>query len=119
MESRSLSGRRRRRWKERGMRCRMAYAVLDGGLPQTDCRSGMTLPRGRTIMRNNIGIRLFVGVTVSLCVAVSGSLYAESLPLVTNVELQPLTAHVERVLQALELTGSAVTPDQLKEIRAA
>ena len=44
---------------------------------------------------------------------------AESLPLVTRVELQPLAAQVERVLQALEATGSAVTADQLKEIRAA
>src|SRR5262245_37022572 len=71
------------------------------------------------IMRKHIRIRLLAALAVSICVALSGSLFAERLPLVTNVELQPLTAHVERVLQALELTGSAVPADQLKEIRAA
>jgi hypothetical protein len=62
---------------------------------------------------------LLAAFAAAFCVAASSSLCAESLPLVTNVELQPLTAQVERVLQALELTGSAVTADQLKEIRGA
>ena len=70
-------------------------------------------------MRTNIRT-LFLGIlTASICFAVSGSLCAESLPLVTRVELQPLAAQVERVLQALESTGSPVTADQLKAIHAA
>src|SRR5262245_8781763 len=97
----------------------MAHAVLDGGLPQTHCRSGITLSRGDAIMRKNVGTRLLGAFTAAICVAVSSSLCAESLPLVANVELQPLTAQVERLLQALELAGSAVTADQLKAIRAA
>ena len=70
-------------------------------------------------MRANISTRSLASLMALIGIAVSSSLYAENLPLVTNVELQPLTAHVERVLQALELTGSAVTGDQLKEMRAA
>ena len=70
-------------------------------------------------MRTNIRILLLGILTASICFAVSSSLCAESLPLVTRVELQPLAAQVERVLQALESTGSAVTADQLKAIRAA
>ena len=70
-------------------------------------------------MRINVRIVLLGIVTASICFAVSSTMCAESLPLVTRVELQPLAAQVERVLQALEATGSAVTADQLKEIRAA
>lgn len=70
-------------------------------------------------MRINVRIVLLGIVTASNCFAVSSALCAESLPLVTRVELQPLAAQVERVLQALESTGSPVTADQLKEIRAA
>ena len=40
-----------------------------------------------------------------LIFAVSSWLCAQSLPLVSNVELQPLAAHAERVVQALELRG--------------
>jgi hypothetical protein len=75
--------------------------------------------RGITNMHTNIRTLLLGILTASICFAVSGSLCAESLPLVSRVELQPLAAQVERVLQALESTGSAVTADQLKAIRAA
>jgi hypothetical protein len=70
-------------------------------------------------MPANIGARSLAALTALICLAVFCPLYGESLPLVRNVELQPLAAQVERVLQALELTGSALTADQLKEIRAA
>lgn len=39
-------------------------------------------------------------LTLSLCLA-----NAEELPLVTNVEFQPLAAQVQRVLTSLELIG--------------
>lgn len=70
-------------------------------------------------MRTNSRTMLVKILTATICFAVSSRLCAENLPLVTHVELQPLTAQVERVLQALESTGSPVTADQLKAIRAA
>jgi hypothetical protein len=42
---------------------------------------------------------------------VSSRLCAQSLPLVSDVELQPLAAHAERVVQALELAGSPLDKD--------
>src|SRR3954470_16691480 len=74
---------------------------------------------GPTTMRANMGTRLLRLLTAAICFAVSGKLCAESLPLVTSVELQPLTAQVERVLQALESTGSPVIAEQREAIRAA
>ena len=70
-------------------------------------------------MRKSVRTVLLGILTASICFAVSSSLCGESLPLVTRVELQPLAAQVERVLQALESTGSAVTADQREAIRAA
>jgi hypothetical protein len=70
-------------------------------------------------MRTNIRTQLSAILTASTCFAVSNSLCAEILPLVTRVELQPLAAQVERVIQALELTGSPVGADQQAAIRAA
>src|SRR5258705_12117725 len=76
-------------------------------------------PRRLAKMRTNSGTLLFGILSASICFAVSGRLCAESLPVVTRVELQPLAAQVERVFQALESTGSPVTADQLKAIHAA
>src|SRR4051794_10389015 len=70
-------------------------------------------------MQTNIRTLMLETIAVSICFAVSSSLCAESLPLVTRVELQPLVAQVERVLQALESTGSPVATDQREAIRAA
>ena len=70
-------------------------------------------------MPANIRNQLLRILTGSICFAVSSPLWAESLPLVTRVESQPLAAQVERVLQALELTGSPVPADQQAAIRAA
>ena len=57
--------------------------------------------------------------TACLALAVSGSARSASLPLVEGVELQPLAAHVQRVAQALELTGSPLTESQQDALRAA
>lgn len=54
-----------------------------------------------------------------VCLIVSNRLQAETLPLVTGVELQPLAAQVERVLQAMDLAGSALPADQLAAIHTA
>jgi hypothetical protein len=48
-----------------------------------------------------------------------GAACAQELPTVRNVELQPLSAQVERVVQALELAGSPLSPDQREAIRRA
>lgn len=70
-------------------------------------------------MRTSFRRRFLGTLTASIYFAVSSSLCAESLPLVANVELQPLDAQVERLLQALKSTGSALTDDQILAIRAA
>jgi hypothetical protein len=44
---------------------------------------------------------------------------AAALPLVTNVELQPLSAQIERVVQALQRAGSPLTEDQTRAFRDA
>jgi hypothetical protein len=59
----------------------------------------------------------FVEAVVGL--AFGGSLSAQELPLVKDVELQPLAAHVERVAQALELVGAPLSVDQRASLRAA
>jgi hypothetical protein len=51
--------------------------------------------------------------------AVAGPLGAQELPVVRNVELQPLSAQVERVAQALELAGSPLSPDERESLRRA
>ena len=55
-----------------------------------------------------IRARLLGNFSTLIFFAISSSLCAESLPVVTRVELQPLAAQVERLLQALEATGSPV-----------
>jgi hypothetical protein len=54
-----------------------------------------------------------------LCFLFAGTLSAQELPVVRNVELQPLAAQVERVVQALELAGSPLSDDQRAAIRTA
>jgi hypothetical protein len=66
-----------------------------------------------------IRARLLGNFSTLIFFAISSSLCAESLPVVTRVELQPLAAQVERLLQALEATGSPVAADQRAAIRAA
>lgn len=70
-------------------------------------------------MRANFGIRSLGNMTAWFCLAVSCSLYAQNLQVVSNVELQPLSAQVERVLQALELAGSPLTADERAAIHVA
>jgi hypothetical protein len=47
------------------------------------------------------------------------ALSAQELPIVRNVELQPLAAQVERAAQALELAGSPLTADQRQALKTA
>jgi hypothetical protein len=54
-----------------------------------------------------------------LFMAASRWLCAQNLPLVSDVELQPLAAHAERVVQALELAGAPLAKDQQAAMRAA
>ena len=54
-----------------------------------------------------------------LCCAATGTLGAQELPTVRNVELQPLSAQVGRVVQALELAGSPLSPDEREALRRA
>ena len=44
---------------------------------------------------------------------------AEELPLVNSVELQPLTAQVTRVLQALEMIGEPLPAGDVKQLKEA
>jgi hypothetical protein len=72
-----------------------------------------------TNMGKHIRTPLLAIFTACHFFAISNSLCAQDLPLVPGVELQPLAAQVERVVQALELTGSALPEDQQSAIRAA
>jgi len=60
--------------------------------------------------------------TLRLCIIISSlSIYAEDLPVVSQVEFQPLAAQVGRVVQAFELIGEplqAADGDALKKIAA-
>ena len=49
---------------------------------------------------------------VCFVLAVSNPLFAQKLPIVRGVELQPLAAHAERVVQSLQLMGSPLAKDQ-------
>ncbi len=55
----------------------------------------------------------------SLFLAFSNAVSAESLPLVTGVELQPLAAHVERIMQALEAMGAPLAEKEQAKLRTA
>jgi hypothetical protein len=61
-------------------------------------------------------------ILVSFAPAVGADLPGKSssaLPIVRQVELQPLKAHVKRVVQALELLGNPLTPEQQSALKAA
>ena len=70
-------------------------------------------------MRTRINEQILRVTSACLFFAVSSWLRAQSLPLVRDVELQPLAAHAERVVQALELAGSPLAEDQQAALRAA
>src|SRR5436190_16394587 len=97
--------------------CRIGWPFITNSLSKLN--STASHEAEVTKMRMNVRILLLGILTASIYFAVSRSLCAENLPLVTRVELQPLAAQVERVLQALESTGSPVTAGQHKAIRAA
>jgi hypothetical protein len=56
------------------------------------------------------------GFIVALAAAAAPTFSAEETPLVEGVELQPLAAQVERVVQALETLGAPLTKEQRKEL---
>ncbi len=62
-----------------------------------------------TMHFRNGAIRVFA--VCLFCVPIA-KLSAQELPLVRNVELQPLAAQVERVVQAMELAGSPLAAEQ-------
>jgi hypothetical protein len=64
-------------------------------------------------------LRLFRFLLVTVFVAATPALNGQELPVVTDVELQPLAAHAERVMQALELAGSPLNSEQQASLRAA
>jgi len=65
--------------------------------------------------------RCLLVVVVSACVFLRTSDFcgAESLPLVLNVELQPLAAQVERLAQSLQMLGAPLNEQQQAELDAA
>ena len=66
-------------------------------------------------MRRCLRFTLLVFVDVAvLCPAI-----AQKLPVVRDVELQPLAAQVERVMQALEAAGAPLTKEQAAPLQAA
>ena len=64
--------------------------------------------------------RLYCGAAATLsCSCVLMARAAEPLPVVTDVELQPLAAGVKRVAQALELAGSPLSKERQAALDAA
>ena len=58
------------------------------------------------------------GILVLLCI-VSSAVFAAQLPLVTNVEVQPLAAQVTRLTDALEQLGAPLSEQELKQLKSA
>ena len=63
--------------------------------------------------------RLFMLVLAALVVLPVSRAAADALPMVTEVEWQPLSAQVKRVVQALEMVGAPLDADRQKAIDAA
>ncbi|MEX0611412.1 MAG: hypothetical protein WD229_04765, partial [Pirellulales bacterium] len=70
-------------------------------------------------MAKSVAIRFIVAAILLPLLGRHEALFAQSLPLVRDVGLQPLAAQVERVVQALELTGSPLPAEQNTALRAA
>jgi len=64
-------------------------------------------------------VRLSAILIAGLFCTVPDALWAEDLPLVSGMEFQPLASQVERIAQALKLTGSPLSKDQTADIDAA
>ena len=73
----------------------------------------------RPPVTRRIAINFIVGAAFVLVLAGRHVVRAQTLPLVRDVELQPLASQVERVVQALELLGSPLPEDQQAALRAA
>jgi hypothetical protein len=70
-------------------------------------------------MRSRILWPLAAVLTGGLVLTFTAALAAQPLPLVRGVELQPLAAQVERVVQALELAGSPLEQARQDALKAA
>ena len=64
-------------------------------------------------------VLLTASTLACVCTYASGPLHAETLPLVTNVESQPLKSQAKRVAAALEYLGHPLTAAESKELAAA
>ena len=70
-------------------------------------------------MSSRIQQRLAAVLFGGLILEFAAALHAQPLPLVRGVELQPLSAQVERVVQALELAGSPLDRTKQEALKAA
>jgi len=67
--------------------------------------------------RITIHLSLFCAISSSLCSAIAAE--SLTLPIVKNVELQPLVAQVRRVLEATDYLGSPLSAADRKTLEAA
>src|SRR6266568_8877015 len=67
--------------------------------------------------RNSIHLSLFFTISSALCSAFAAD--SPTLPIVKNVELQPLVAQVRRVIEAAYYLGSPLSPADKKTLEAA
>ena len=67
--------------------------------------------------RISIHLSLFCLISGSLCSAFAAE--SPTLPIVKNVELQPLVAQVRRVIEATDYLGSPLSPADKKRLEAA
>jgi hypothetical protein len=63
-------------------------------------------------MNTQLRTRLTALLTVAFLIEIVNGLRAQSLPLVRELELQPLAAQVERVVEALKLAGAPLADEQ-------
>jgi hypothetical protein len=70
-------------------------------------------------MRTRVSSQWFRVFFACIIFAATSALRGQELPIVTDVELQPLAAHAERVVQSLELAGSPLAKEQQAALRAA
>jgi hypothetical protein len=57
-------------------------------------------------------VRRTILLALTLCIVSMHAAWAQGWPKLNRVEVQPLSAQVERVMQALELAGSPLSKEQ-------
>src|SRR5262245_9985536 len=63
-------------------------------------------------------VRRTILIAASLCIVTMQSAWAQGWPTLNRVEVQPLSAQVERVMQALELAGAPLSTEQQAELKS-